>query len=274
MKRPGYKEIIEKTTRNTSLSVDERIDEVFDIRQETAPDDEKERLERDVTAFTALIEMVSGENADHAHDLSLMQLFVLLFETYEEQNDYRKMGDAALGVLRLMRDEVTPWADYEQTVPRIVDALRHSAYHHYLYEILLRFLKTAFREGVEMLSVKRQAEEMLKLRMLLDETDWVDHLFDKPMQRAVAGVFSSDELLRFILHPDTHHLRRDPVEYTWMWEDICYDVEDELERRFANAPRHMGFCFHYWNAKRELLKEKYGIEWRSPSQMNPRVMFD
>lgn len=274
MKRPGYKEIIEKTTRNTSLSVDERIDEVFDIRQETAPDDEKERLERDVTAFTALIEMVSEENADHAHDLSLMQLFVLLFETYEEQNDYRKMGDAALGVLRLMRDEVTPWANYEQTVPRIVDALRHSVYHHYLYEILLRFLMTAFREGVEMLSLKRQAEEMLKLRMLLDETDWVDHLFDKPMQRAVAGVFSSDELLRFILHPDTHHLRRDPVEYTWMWEDICYDVEDELERRFANAPRHMGFCFHYWNAKRELLKEKYGIEWRSPSQMNPRVMFD
>lgn len=274
MKRPGYKEIIEKTTRNTSLSVDERIDEVFYIRQETAPDDENERLERDVTAFTALIEMVFGENADHAHDLSLMQLFVLLFETYEEQNDYRKMGDAALGVLRLMRDEVTPWANYEQTVPRIVDALRHSAYHHYLYEILLRFLKTAFREGVEMLSLKRQAEEMLKLRMLLDETDWVDHLFDKPMQRAVAGVFSSDELLRFILHPDTHHLRRDPVEYTWMWEDICYDVEDELERRFANAPRHMGFCFRYWSAKRELLKEKYGIEWRSPSQMNPHVMFD
>lgn len=274
MKRPGYKEIIEKTTRNTSLSVDERIDEVFDIRQETAPDDEKERLERDVTAFTALIEMVSEENADHAHDLSLMQLFVLLFETYEEQNDYRKMGDAALGVLRLMRDEVTPWADYEQTVPRIVDALRHSAYHHYLYEILLRFLMTAFREGVEMLSLKRQAEEMLKLRMLLDETDWVDHLFDKPMQRAVAGVFSSDELLQLILHPEITSLRRDPVEYTWMWEDICYDVEDELERRFANAPRHMGFCFHYWNAKRELLKEKYGIEWRSPSQMNPRVMFD
>ena len=51
-------------------------------------------------------------------------------------------------------------------------------------------------------------------------------------------------------------------------------MEAELERRFANAPRHMGFCFHYWSAEKELLKEKYDIEWRSPSQMNPGVMFD
>ena len=77
-----------------------------------------------------------------------------------------------------------------------------------------------------------------------------------------------------MLDPKIGHLRTDPVEYTREWEKIYYDVEDELDRRVANVPRQMGFCFQYWATKRELLMEKYGIDWRSPSQMNPRVMFD
>jgi len=35
----------------------------------------------------------------------------------------------------------------------------------------------------------------------------------------------------------------------------------------------MGFCFGYWAEKRNAL-ERRGIEWMSPSVMNPRVMFD
>jgi len=35
----------------------------------------------------------------------------------------------------------------------------------------------------------------------------------------------------------------------------------------------MGFCFAYWAEKRNALARR-GIEWRSPSRMNPGVMFD
>ena len=35
----------------------------------------------------------------------------------------------------------------------------------------------------------------------------------------------------------------------------------------------MGFCHSYWSAKRAALARR-GIEWRSPSAMNPRVIFD
>jgi len=50
-------------------------------------------------------------------------------------------------------------------------------------------------------------------------------------------------------------------------------VERRLYEKLKNQPRGMGFCFEYWSAKRDLLAE-YGIEWRSPGVMNPRVMFD
>ena len=69
------------------------------------------------------------------------------------------------------------------------------------------------------------------------------------------------------------HLRFDPVERTPRWEEIWYDVEEECDRRTKGQPRGMGFCFAYWSAKCAVLKE-YGIDWKSPHMMNPRVMFD
>ena len=69
------------------------------------------------------------------------------------------------------------------------------------------------------------------------------------------------------------HLRFDPVERTARWEDLYFEVEEECSRRLKGVPRGMGFCFPYWAAKRDVLR-KYGIDWKSPHMMNPRVMFD
>ena len=68
-------------------------------------------------------------------------------------------------------------------------------------------------------------------------------------------------------------LKVDPVQATREWEDIIYDVEKEVDEQLKDEPRGMGFCFGYWSAKRAVL-ERRGIEWRSPSAMNPGVMFD
>ena len=69
------------------------------------------------------------------------------------------------------------------------------------------------------------------------------------------------------------HLKFDPVERSERWEEIIYDVEKECDRLLKGEPRGMGFCFSYWATKSSVL-QKYGISWRSPSSMNPRVMFD
>lgn len=71
-------------------------------------------------------------------------------------------------------------------------------------------------------------------------------------------------------------LKKDPVEETEEFKAVIDKVEDELDEMLKDDPLNgcRGFCHTYWSAKKKLLKNKYGIEWKTPQQMNPRVRFD
>lgn len=69
------------------------------------------------------------------------------------------------------------------------------------------------------------------------------------------------------------HLKFDPVERTEIYEKVIPDVEREVADELKGHPRGMGFCFAYWSAKRAAFADR-GIQWKSPSLMNPGVMFD
>lgn len=68
----------------------------------------------------------------------------------------------------------------------------------------------------------------------------------------------------------------DRVELTDEYRAVIRKVEREVRRLLRRDPmRHqMGFCFIYWDTKQKILREKYGIIWRTPAEMNPEVRFD
>lgn len=274
MKEKKIKELINELIHDGTKCIDERIDTVLNIRQRHMSDDTSEQMKDDVVYFRSLIAMVLDENGPHIYDSHLLQLYTLLAETYVNQEDYRQLKQLAYDVLDLIRYEVTSWKAIEYSLPRIIDAVGESVYNHYLYELLLHYARAAYRNGKLSPEMKGYLRKMLKLRILLDDNYWLDRLFDKDLQKGVAQLFNSEELLKIIMRPEIGHLRKDPVEYSWEWENIYYDVQEALDDRFANAPRQMGFCFLYWSAEQELLKDEYNIDWRTPSQMNPGVMFD
>ena len=118
-----------------------------------------------------------------------------------------------------------------------------------------------------------------------DPSDFDDYLqehFDKNYFRQVdKWIYSFAMIVR---DPQWEHalqcwnglggmLKVDPVQATPEWEKVIYEVEKEVDEELKGEPRGMGFCFSYWSAKRAALARR-GIEWRSPSAMNPRVMFD
>ena len=70
------------------------------------------------------------------------------------------------------------------------------------------------------------------------------------------------------------HLKRDPVEWSSAYEKVIDEVERLVDEELEDHPRGMGFCFAYWSAKKHILLDRFGIEWRSPSAMNPGVIFD
>ncbi len=275
MIRPrGIRNLVEKITLDRTKTIDERIDEVFNMREQLEVKDDKERLRNDVDYYDCMIRMIEKEDTERVEDLARLQLYALLAETSVELEDYRHIRILAQEVLEMIRHEDVAWEAMAETLPRIIDAVSETVYRHAEYELLLIYLLMAFKTGNLTDEFKGRVRKWMKLHLLLEESDWLDFRLTKELERAMADMFTQTELFKIMLDPKIGHLRTDPVEYSWEWEKIYYDVEAELDRRLANVPRQMGFCFQYWAMKRELLMEKYGIDWRSPSQMNPRVMFD
>ncbi|MBQ4585894.1 MAG: hypothetical protein IJA82_06770 [Clostridia bacterium] len=65
----------------------------------------------------------------------------------------------------------------------------------------------------------------------------------------------------------------DPVELTKEY----LAIKDELEAlvlKKVGKRRGLGYCHLYWATKKRILKEKYGIDWKSPAELNPGVLFD
>ena len=68
-------------------------------------------------------------------------------------------------------------------------------------------------------------------------------------------------------------IKEDPVEYT----DEYLRVELELERLIRSEigeEKYLGFCHKYWSTKKNILKNKFEIAWKSPAELNPTIRFD
>jgi len=68
--------------------------------------------------------------------------------------------------------------------------------------------------------------------------------------------------------------KRDPFEYTLRYWIIRAKLERKIKQELKDYPRGMGFCHHYWKVKKEILKKDYGIEWKSPAELNPHILYD
>lgn len=269
-----FKETVQLIAGNHDLSIEHRINAALKCYEDVEPEDRGAQLRNYAEMCPILVRMIQTEDSKHTYDLEYMQLLVLTAESLDELKYYRPMAQVADDALSLLRDDETPYDVYVQTMPRLLDALANSVYRHDLYELLLRYVRKVLMQDPENLEVMPYVEKMLSLHILLDDVAWLDRLLDKKLQDIIARRVDSRTLVSIIAKPDLRRLRVDPVEYTRRWEEIYYDMEDELDRRFGDEPRGMGFCFMYWSAQKELLAEKYGIEWSSPAAMNPGVMFD
>lgn len=71
-------------------------------------------------------------------------------------------------------------------------------------------------------------------------------------------------------------LNYDPVEDTAEYKAVIRAVKEQIEaemREMFGVWPIRGGCHAAWSLQKKLLKE-HGIDWHSPSEMNPRVMFD
>ena len=69
-------------------------------------------------------------------------------------------------------------------------------------------------------------------------------------------------------------MKTDLIEKSEAYRAIEKELEAKIEKKLEGVQRGHGYCHRYWQAKAEILKSDYGIEWKSPSALNPRIKFD
>lgn len=69
-------------------------------------------------------------------------------------------------------------------------------------------------------------------------------------------------------------MKFDPIENTYEYKIIEKELEELIQKKIGSERRRFGYCHLYWATKKKILKEKYGIDWKSPAELNPRVKFD
>lgn len=67
----------------------------------------------------------------------------------------------------------------------------------------------------------------------------------------------------------------DPIEDDPSLRQILTAADEEALKACPRPRgRLMGYIHGFWATKKRILKEKYGVDWRSPAEMNPNVAFD
>lgn len=258
-------------TGDRNTLVEERIDGALELLRQAKPDDEVLVARFESIAYGVLTSMLDKENACHDYDMEMMQALTLSAEAMVRGRLERSLKDFRKSVYPLIDGGRVPFRTLTEAVGRIVKALRSTVFNHDRYGILDAFIRRAAKvadteDEYDRKAVADMAHELYRLDNLLSIHGADDE--------AILKFISEDELLEIRENPQEGNLRKDRIEYSRRWEDVYYDVEDELEEMFADTPRRMGFCFEYWQAKADLLARKYRILWRSPHEMNPDVMFD
>ena len=52
------------------------------------------------------------------------------------------------------------------------------------------------------------------------------------------------------------------------------EIETEAELETHPMKEEIGFCHIFWSTKKSILKEKYGVDWMTPAEEDPNVMYD
>jgi hypothetical protein len=66
----------------------------------------------------------------------------------------------------------------------------------------------------------------------------------------------------------------DPQERDPRLHRMFAAADAQAERAVANVPRNQQFIFRFWAAKKRVLKDKYGIGWKTPAEINPTIAYD
>ena len=153
------------------------------------------------------------------------------------------------------------------------------------HRVAMNQLKGGFKDRINMLRDKlKDIQSLLELELDFSDHDDLDFAERPVLISKAEDIQKEISIYRHnIICADNNafadieqigDLKQDPIEWSADYENIIDEANRKIYSLLEGHPRVMGFCFTYWHAKKQILREEYGIEWKSPEMMNPNVIFD
>lgn len=262
---------INTIAQDNNLSINEKIAQIVELHQCLDPYS-SEAFEISLPVYETVRRLLLGDNYEDCHTSDLIMCNSLLAEAYAHNNKSWLIAPLAQHTCEMLTGATV---DDEETIDMIVAAIDRLCYvlqAHPRLTMKLYNLQYGFEKGRKEPhedTLKEAAEKIIALATLTECDTWY-----APMKEEFDALLGTEMVKEIINNPYTGHLKVDPVVYTEAYENVIDAVEEEVDRRMEGKPYGMGMCFEIWSIKKAILADKYGIEWRTPSQMNPRVMFD
>lgn len=253
-----------------NLSVIERVAQIIELQQ-SLPEYSDEAFSASLPAYETVRTLLLNDNYEGCHTSDLLMCNSMLAEAYYRNQRSWKIAPLAQHTIDMLTGAIV---DDEETIDMIVAAIDRMCYvlcNHPRMEMKLYSMQYAFEKGRKEPNeetLKEAAEKIISLATLTECDTWY-----APKKEEFVELLGLETVREIENNPYTGHLKVDPVEYTEAYENVIDEVEEEVDRRMEGKPYGMGMCFEIWSIKGELLA-KHGITWRSPSSMNPGVMFD
>jgi hypothetical protein len=77
---------------------------------------------------------------------------------------------------------------------------------------------------------------------------------------------------------DNEGIRHDIKERDPKLKKIIKLAEQEAEKLLKESSpgcdKLLGYCHSLWDEQKRILREKYGIDWKTPAELNPDICFD
>ncbi len=58
---------------------------------------------------------------------------------------------------------------------------------------------------------------------------------------------------------------------------IPKEIEEKVDKKVVSMigkGEYLGYCREFWRVKKQILLEEYGIDWKTPAERYPGMMFD
>lgn len=270
------KEILKKINdivADDSRSINERIDLLITYHKSMKPYSD-ESMNAAVYVYEAVRKLLLTDNYEGCYDLDLIMCNCMLAEAYSQQQKQWLVTPLATHTCDTLLGRIVDDEETRQTIVAVLSRLCYLLKGTGHARLMMKLLNMKYNFEKESATpnenILNDCAEQLVMYATLSHCDtWYAPLCDE-----IDALLGKDAVREIKENPREGMLNIDPVEYSEAYEAVVDKVDAEVSEQMGEKNYSMGMCFEIWSLKKSILASKYNIEWKSPSAMNPGVMFD